>query len=255
MLSSESERLLKLCKFVREKFDISTIILFGSTARKKVDSFSDVDLLLIFDSSKTDAELPISIEIREFVPESIFPKNELLSFSVYSTESFADSYRKGSLFVLHVLREGIVLYDDGFYSSLSEENFRLSNDSLKNALEILCIRLEITEDLKKFNSYFIRCLTIFYAISRNLAFIVGALNEKPNFDRNAAFAEFAEIYPKYKEQIKELAGLRPFFLRSAKGAEVALPFEPNDIDKVIYLREALRKLLDEVLKHVKHQHH
>jgi predicted nucleotidyltransferase len=257
MLSIKSEQFQKLLNFLLQKFEIRTIILFGSTARQTTDAFSDVDLLIIFDSEKigSESEVPMELEVRDVIPEKIFSKDLPLNLSVHSTKSFVDSYKKGSLFILHILTEGIVLYDTGFLSNLSKEKFELSRFSLKEEIQLLKLRLEITEDLRKFNNYFIRCFTIFYRISRSLAFIVGALKGKPSFDRKKAFDNFVEFYPNHKELIKNLFDLRPFFLRNIKGVKVALPFKPDNIDKVIYYRNNLEEILNEVLENVDSQNY
>src|SRR3989304_1844349 len=251
MVTSESRSVQKLLEYVTKNFPITTIILFGSRARRKVDLCSDIDLLVIFDSARiNEEELPLGHKLRDLIPENVFPKDKPLSFSVYSTEGFACSYRRGSLFILHIINEGTVLFDLGFYNTLRKSNFRLSDSELKGTLQMLSDRLDITNDLRKFNSYFIRTYTIFYSILRTLSFVASASKDKPVFDRNQAIALFMELYPKRKAMIQQLASLRPFYLRNITGADVALPFAPDSVDNVIYFRDHLREMLVEVMTDV-----
>ena len=192
----------KLVKYFVQHYPITTIILYGSTSRKKVDIYSDIDLLLIFDSTKIDEEYPIGHQLRESIPDDIFPRDAPLSLSTYSTKGFIASYNQGSLFILHIIEEGTVYFDRGFYEEILKIKFRLSNESLIVDLQKLSDRLDITNNLSKFNSYFIRAYTIFYAILRNLAFIAVASEGTPVFDRDKAIVMLMELYPSHKKVIQ-----------------------------------------------------
>lgn len=73
---------------------VEAIILFGSRARKDAKSTSDTDLLLI-----TTEERP---------RHSAYGN---ISLSLYSFPDLVSMARRGDLFLLHIVREGLALYD------------------------------------------------------------------------------------------------------------------------------------------------
>lgn len=248
MNPKDGKRILALSSFFVQKFRVSTVILFGSSARNEGDKLSDIDLLLILKGTSEGNNLPRAREIFSIIPKSLLPKNKRLQLSVYSTDSFKAMYHRGSLFVAHILKEGVVLYDDdGFYQKLRRKSFQLSKEALRQSLDILAQRLAMSDDLEKFNDYFINCLAEFFSISKNLAFIALASRGQLIFDRKRAFEAFAETYPLYREKIRRLYCLRPFFLRNVKGIDVPIPFEPYGCEKkIVELREDVKELLIEV---------
>lgn len=230
--------------FLVRKLAVNTIILYGSVARTKADELSDIDLLLVTDSDLARKQVR---EIYSMIPESFLAKNRCLRLVAYSKKDFKKMYSEGSLFMAHVISEGVVLYDDGFYSRLRNKDFQLSKENLKISLAILRERLSLTDDLTKYNNFFIRCLAGFFALSKNIAYIALALEGQPVFDKKKAFAKLEKIYPSYKRKIRKLYGLRPFFLRNVRGLDVTLPFEPYDCkNRVARLRENVRELLNKV---------
>jgi predicted nucleotidyltransferase len=87
---------------------IYCIVLFGSTARQDATSDSDIDLLLITDGSQDTKR-----RIHE-VSYDIDLENDVFTHLVfYRAQRFADEVRTRSYFADDILKEGIVLYDDG----------------------------------------------------------------------------------------------------------------------------------------------
>lgn len=231
---------------VRE-FNINSIILFGSQARNDEDQFSDIDLLIVTSSIEAKKDILFERKILDKLSESDLPEKAWLNLAVYSKNDFKEIYHRGSLFIAHILQEGIVLYDDGFYEQLTKEKFQLSEDELQLSLKIISNRLSITDDLQKFNNYYIRCLSNYFSISKNLAIIALAMHGKLSFSKNQVFSQFANLYPKHKNKLNELSKLKPFYIRNCKGFEVTLPFEPYFCQKkVANYREDIRQLLLEV---------
>ena len=72
----------------------NAVMLFGSVARGESDQDSDVDVLQVVDKA--------------FPPY----KTRNLSFSVYSFASLSKMATEGSLFIRHLIEEGVVLRDD-----------------------------------------------------------------------------------------------------------------------------------------------
>jgi predicted nucleotidyltransferase len=238
-----------LISFLVHHSDANSIILFGSVARGDEDQFSDIDLLILSRSIEAKNEYLFEHKIRSKIPESLLPKEKWLSLAVYFKDDFEEMHSRGSLFMAHILREGVVLYDDGFYQQLTKRGFHLSEDELRLSLRILSDRLDVATDLEKFGNYYIRCLSNFFTISTNLVINALALHGQLVFSKKQAFSQLASVYPKYEKKLNRLFELQPFFVRNSKGLDVALPFEPYNCEKeVIQLRDDIRQLLLEVAR-------
>lgn len=229
--------LSKLCKFLVGDLRARSIILFGSMARDDFRDSSDIDLLLV-----TSRDIKPR-EVEKMIPKSLLP-DESISLSIYSEARFCSAYRKGSLFFAHLINEGKVLYDDGFYKHLRQEAFEPSRKKMKTTLKALKQKLEIATDLQKYNNLYIGVLADFFSISKILTYNVLAMNGAVVFGKKKAFSRLAETYPRYKEEICKLYSLEPFFLRNVKGIPEPLPFRPYDCEeKVIEMRESLKRIL------------
>lgn len=215
-----------------------SIILFGSEARNDSTDTSDIDLLLISHGEVKRRD------VEQIIPTSLLPKGRKLGLSIYSEEQLISAYEEGSLFMMHLLKEGKVLYDDGFYEQLLLTPFNPSERKMRLKLKMLKQRLEIAEDLQKFNNLFIVVLGDFFSISKNLAYVLLAMNGHFIFNKKKAFLRLAETYPEYEEGIRKLQSLEPFFLRKAKGIVKPLPFSPKNCeDKVVEMRECIKELI------------
>ena len=87
-----------------EKYKPEKIILFGSVARDKSSSDSDVDLIII----KKDTPLYGADRIREL--SKMIDRNIPLDLLIYRPEEFEKRVKLGDPFLKAILREGKVLY-------------------------------------------------------------------------------------------------------------------------------------------------
>jgi predicted nucleotidyltransferase len=96
---------------------IDSAALYGSVARGDVESHSDIDVLLICRASR---KLPVFHEIRKVLENSF----DRLSLTIYSESelNFLDSAR--SLFLLHLSREAVLLFDKNCFLGNMLSNFR-----------------------------------------------------------------------------------------------------------------------------------
>jgi hypothetical protein len=178
------------------------------------------------------------------IPKTLLPKERQISLSIYSEEQFMSSYNSGALFFVHLLKEGKILYDDGFYKQLSLAPFTPSKCRMRMTLKILKQKLEIANDLRKFNKIFTGILADLFSISKNLVYTLLAMNGQFVFNKKKAFSMLADNYPQYKEEISKLYSLEPFFLRNVKGISKPFPFSPyNCEEKVVEMRESIKKIL------------
>lgn len=95
-----------IAKHIAEKFDPEQIILFGSHAYGKPKAWSDVDLLVVMDTSQGE-ELKKSLEIRESLP----PLNFGLDVVVRSRKTIEKRKKLGDWFLVDVTEKGKTLYE------------------------------------------------------------------------------------------------------------------------------------------------
>lgn len=79
-------------------------IVFGSVARGDADAWSDLDLVIITETSR-----PFLERYRDF--EGIYDVWRRLDLLVYTPEEFARMQAEGRPFIEHVLREGVVIHE------------------------------------------------------------------------------------------------------------------------------------------------
>jgi hypothetical protein len=80
---------------------IRSICIFGSVARSKSDSMSDMDVLIVAQDLQERQQLGAEWKARGW------------SVSAYTPSRFLAIIRSGSLFAQHIKHEGIVVSDEG----------------------------------------------------------------------------------------------------------------------------------------------
>ncbi len=96
-----------LATHIAEKFQPEEIILFGSHAYGKPTAWSDVDLLVIMETPKGEAET--SLEIYKSLP----PINFSLDIIARSRRVIERRKKLGDWFLIDVTEKGRVLYERG----------------------------------------------------------------------------------------------------------------------------------------------
>ena len=113
----ELPRSTSLEKYLNELFkekgnSIVSIILFGSMARGDYTKYSDYDLLIIISSDKLNFKDRL-LEFSKFSDGWVEPL-------VYTEEEAAQMFRDFNVLILDALKDGIVIYDRGFWDKLKE---------------------------------------------------------------------------------------------------------------------------------------
>lgn len=84
--------------------DARKAIVFGSVARGEADEWSDLDLVIIHDTTR-----PFLERYRDFEDiYNVWPRLDLL---VYTPAELAELQREERPFIEHVLREGVVVHE------------------------------------------------------------------------------------------------------------------------------------------------
>lgn len=102
-----------ISELLLEVSSIEATILYGSVARGDVETHSDIDLLVLCDAESR--KLPLFANLRAEL-SSRFSK---MSITIYSRRELSFLRSAKSLFLLHLSREGILLFDKtGFLADL-----------------------------------------------------------------------------------------------------------------------------------------
>jgi predicted nucleotidyltransferase len=94
-----------LAKHIADNFDPDEVILFGSYAYGKPEAWSDVDLLVVMETPKGEAET--SLEIYRALPRITFS----LDIVVRSREVIERRKKLGDWFLIDITEKGKVLYE------------------------------------------------------------------------------------------------------------------------------------------------
>ncbi len=110
---------MKIAKVLAEKLikkfgdEIEAIVLYGSVARKETGLESDIDLLII---------VPEGEDIREQILSLTYDVDlefGAVTSQVYMTPQEFERYLSwGDPFLENVLKEGVIIYDRGFYAKV-----------------------------------------------------------------------------------------------------------------------------------------
>ena len=197
---------------------VRSVILIGSYSRGDNTEYSDLDLVIVSASSLPRSSfyslLPLRLRTRE------------LSLLPYPWDVFKDLYYEGALFMAHVVTEGKVLYDDGYFATLTRIPFKVSVNSLLLQWRMLKHRVELFDDMSIYGRVFVDCLSHLYSILKNVAIIALALGGELEFNKSRALETFVSKYPKLRRDITELRRLQSFHLIWHKSAPVVEPFVP-----------------------------
>lgn len=198
--------------------NVRSIVLVGSQSRGDAREYSDIDILVLLEVDRAPTQLYTSLPMRLNLPQ--------VSLLPYSIAVFERRYAEGSLFVAHVLNEGTVLFDDGYFEDLRKKPFAVSRKDLLFQLQVLRQRLGLYDDMEMFGEAFIDPLSHMYSIAKNTAILSLAFRGQLIFSKHEALEKFAIANPKLRKDVREVAKLYGFALRWSKGANVKLPFQP-----------------------------
>lgn len=98
------EELVRIVDILTKQYKPQKIILFGSLANGKINEWSDIDLLIIKDSSKRQVERCIE------VAKLIHPKVGM-DFFIYTPAEYEILLREKFSFLSSILKEGKILYE------------------------------------------------------------------------------------------------------------------------------------------------
>ncbi len=94
----------KLLPTLVEEYEPERVILFGSLARGDVGEWSDLDLLIVKETSQPFLERSKEVALLCYAMVGV-------DYLVYTPDEMAGMIARGNPFILNVLQEGQILYD------------------------------------------------------------------------------------------------------------------------------------------------
>ena len=207
---------------------IDAVLLCGSVARGDANEWSDIDLVI----TASDPDLT-----PEHLRQALSERDERVSLIYYPTSLFRKLYDERALFIAHLKKEGIALYDplDLLKTMLS----RPFVPAVNVAEEIKAHRAKLApyEDPRRFNNNFLFCLSHLYSIGKGVIMLGLAKRGVLEFNREAAFRRFASLNPDLARETEKVAQLRPFYRLVTDRQPEPLPFSYKSADR--QLQEAV----------------
>jgi predicted nucleotidyltransferase len=222
----------KLADDLVRKFPaIDSVLLCGSVARGDANPYSDIDLVV----TSSDANLNIA-DLRVALGDL----RETVSLIFFRTDELRKQYEQGVLFIGHLIKEGIPLYDrHGNLKALFEQPF-VPAPHLDQEIALHRARLDRYRHPERYNNNFLFPLAHLYAIGKSVVILGLAKRGVLEFNREAAFRRFAHLHPDLAEQVDAVTRLRPFFSLVNNRSPQPLPFPFYGADK--QMREAVNAI-------------
>ncbi len=211
---------------------IEAVLLCGSVARGDANPWSDIDLVV----TSSDPELTVS-ELRK-----VISGRNHVSLLYYRTPSFETLYRRHPLFVAHLKKEGVVLFDPaGVLRRMMERpTVPVARAAVAEEVKMYRAKLAPYRHPKRYNNNFLFCLSHLYSIGKGIIMLGLASRGVLEFNRDAAFRRFAALNPDLAEKIAKVARLRPFYQLASGRKREALPFSYHDA--AIEMEEAVNAI-------------
>jgi len=221
---------------VKDFPSLDGILLCGSVARGDANQWSDIDLVVI----GSDTELTPS-DLRKALAE----QNERLSLIYYPTATFQKLYRERALFIAHLKKEGIALYDRlHILETILNEPFTPAVNVIEE-LKAYRAKLAPYDDARRFNNNFLFCLSHLYSIGKGVIMLGLAKDGILEFNREAAFRKFAALHPDLAKEADKVAELRPFYRLVTERQPEPLPFSYESSDRQMQEAVSAIKILVE----------
>ena len=117
---SELELAYEFGKKIHKEFgdSVKALILFGSSARRKATSRSDIDILIVFDDVTMTLTREIVTAYRVIIEKAIAQTSTKLHVTSIKLTTFWEYVRAGDPVGMNILRDGVALLDTGFFDPL-----------------------------------------------------------------------------------------------------------------------------------------
>lgn len=155
----------------------------------------------------------------------------------------------GSPFGVHLRLEAQVLYDqDGTLSALLRDHGSDAKINVKKELGARLAQLTVYDDLVIFKGNFLFALSHLYAVGKSIVILALVVAGIPEFDREAAFARFADRYPEMASEVGTISSLRPFYMLVTHQTSEQPPFSHYGAEREVHDAVAAIRRLAGVLE-------
>jgi len=97
---------------------LKAVILFGSSARKKTTTKSDIDILIILDDLTISLSNEVINAYKLIINKTIVKTSTRLHITTLRFTSFWEYMRNGDPIGINILRDGVAIIDSGFFEPL-----------------------------------------------------------------------------------------------------------------------------------------
>ncbi len=189
----------------------SSIILFGSVAKGLQNKESDIDLFIISKDAKKSKE-----ETRKIMEELFGFYQLLIEEHIFSEKEFDSMHRKGNDLLINLIKDGIILHDNGFYlhylkklpepsKELVADILELAKQSLKTAEKIISISHEdAIEPLRKVARDCCRALLLINGVVPGSKHEIAEQVAKIDAEYSSFLKQVNDLYYKYMEKSEKI---------------------------------------------------
>ena len=179
---------------------VDAAALYGSAARGDLENHSDVDLLLVCSASR---KLPAFTEVQR----ALEPAFDRLSLTIYSEKELKFLYSAQSLFLLHLSREAILLFDRHDFLKPLLATFRPKKsyrDDFERSLRLMDpLRVVVQETPNNLHR-----LSYIYSVFRVFGVYLLAEQGIYEFSKSKMVRQLTNSFPEQSEHVELLSKLR-----------------------------------------------
>lgn len=197
---------------------IDSVLLCGSVARGDANPWSDIDLLV----TSSDPKLTVA-ELRNVISE-----RSHVSLIYYRSPLFATACQRHPLFIEHLKKEGVVLFDPVGVLSRMLDTPTYTKKNIAEEIRRYRTKLAPYRYPKRYNNNFLFPLSHLYSIGKAVIMLTLACQGVLEFNRDAAFERFATMNPHLADRVATIARLRPFYRLVNGRKREPLPFSYHD---------------------------
>jgi predicted nucleotidyltransferase len=227
---------LKVAERLADLEHVRSVCLIGSAARGEAGPSSDIDLLAVVDAH------PHVQEVRLRAAETA--GDHRVQTKVLAEDRLADFLAGRSSFAVHVLREAVVLHDEGH--RFEHLRARLPRDApILADPDRLRGRLELYGDLAWCQGQYLYCLADCYSVGRSAAYALLTRDSVFEFSAPKALARLGRNRLDLADECRRIAALQPFYLLAERDIHVPLPHSYRGcLDEAKAAVRATRTLVD-----------
>ncbi|MCK4634309.1 MAG: nucleotidyltransferase domain-containing protein [Candidatus Aenigmarchaeota archaeon] len=242
----------KFSKKVLDKYGpyVKAIVAWGSVVRNEFHSKSDIDVVILIDDTRGNLTKKIRGEIDDFMFKAAEETDKMLSPQpVWTITEFVSMTRRCSPLAYNLLKDGVAVYDTGFFLThkrlLERGEMPLTKEAVENRMENVPKRLRRAQHAKMY----IIAEDLYYACLDSLQAVVMFMGRGPP-DANHA----AEVGRKYlvenkltkEETIKIIEDIINF--RKKTEHKEVKDIKGEEVDKFIERAKKFVKEMERVLK-------